>query len=209
MLHGHLDAVISLGFIEGWAYDSEHLTQAVEVSVLSGDAEVAWGLAHRFREDLMLAGCGLGWCAFRLRLDAARDLVQGAVLRLLERRSGREIHRSEAIALKEDGETPLETLEELTLADPTIIQGIWQLKRCEPLLMQFIRRQGVESFLSTAYAYVLGRPADANGIALYTRHIRHATLGPVGILEALANSEEFRASSRLLAAPNSPSFPFA
>jgi hypothetical protein len=33
-------------------------------------------------------------------------------------------------------------------------------------------------------------------------------LGPVAILEALSDSDEFRNSERQLAAPNSPTFPF-
>lgn len=208
MLHGHLDSITSVGYVEGWAYDSENLIRALEVSVQAAGMEVAWGLAHRFRQDLMTAPCGIGWCAFRLRLGVSSDDLRGRPLRLLERPSGQEIHASNAIAFSEDVEVPLTSVEELTMADPTVISGMWQLRCCDALLMQFIRQHGVDAFLSAAYAYVLGRPADENGLVLYSRHIRHATLGPVGILEALAGSDEFAGRARNLPAPNMPGFPF-
>jgi hypothetical protein len=209
MLHGHLDSITSVGYVEGWAYDSENLTHALEVSVLAAGTEVAWGLAHRFRQDLMNAPCGIGWCAFRLRLEAPIESLRTIrPWRLLERSSGREIHANNGVAFSEDVEVALTSVEELTQADPTIISGIWQLRCCDGLLMQFIRQHGVDEFLSAAYAYVLGRPADEDGLALYSRHIRHATLGPIGILEALADSDEFASRVRKLPAPNMPSFPF-
>jgi hypothetical protein len=89
-----------------------------------------------------------------------------------------------------------------------VIHGIWQLRQCDGLFNEFIRQHGLETFLSVAYAYVLGRPADESGLALYSRLIREAALTPVGVLAALEDSAEFRSRSRQLAAPNSPTFPF-
>ena len=107
-----------------------------------------------------------------------------------------------------DGETSMDSIEALTAADPTVISGLWQLRKCEQLLTEFMRLQGVDAFLDAAYAYVLGRAANDAGRALYTRAIRQATLSPVGVLEALGDSDEFRNAVRRLAAPNSPAFPF-
>lgn len=208
MLRGHLDNATSFGYIEGWACDSADPTKALDVGVIWNDTEVASGLAHRFREDLMSADFGIGWCAFRLRLDVSLDDIQSGPVSLLARPSGTEIFTVKEIAVIVDGEEPIATLDALTASDPTIIGGIWQLRRCEQLMMQFIRRHGVESFLDAAYAYVLGHPADPSGRVKYARCIRQGTLTPVGILEALGDSDEYRASLRQLAAPNAPGFPF-
>jgi len=208
VLRGHLDNVTSLGYIEGWALDTYAPTTAVEVSIIWNGAEVAWGLAHRFREDLMTAAYGLGWCAFRLRLAVPiSEVLSGAVV-LAERATGEEIFAVPAITLIDDPETPISTIEDLARSDPTVIAGVWQLRQCNALLMQFIRQHGVETFLSVAYTYVLGRPADESGLALYTRCIRQATLTPVAVLESLEDSDEFRSGGRQLAAPNAPTFPF-
>jgi len=207
MLRGHLDNVTSYGYIEGWACDTDEPTRALEVSVVWNDTEVALGLAHRFRDDLLGADFGIGWCAFRLRLNVSLEQIQTAPVRLLAKDSGQELAVKQ-IAVIDDGEQPLASLEAVAGADPTVIGGIWQLRKCEPLMMQFIRRHGVESFLDAAYSYVLGRPADPTGRAQYTRCIRQATVTPVGVLEALASSDEYRTGSRQLAAPNAPGFPF-
>jgi hypothetical protein len=208
VLRGHLDNVTSLGYIEGWALDTEAPTRIVEVSVVAGGVEIAWGLAHRFREDLMTAGLGLGWCAFRVRLGVPLEEIQASPVRLLERGEGTALFDLERIPTIEDEEPRVETMEALAFTDPTVIHGIWQLRQCDGLFNEFIRQHGLETFLSVAYAYVLGRPADESGLALYSRLIREAALTPVGVLAALEDSDEFRSRSRQLAAPNSPTFPF-
>jgi hypothetical protein len=209
MLRGHLDSITSLGFIEGWAFDPDNPAKPLEVSVLWDGVEVAWGLAHRFRQDLMLAGLGLGWCALRLRLEVPIEQAQKGVVRLLERRTSSDIFVTQDLQVVPDGETPMDSIEALKAADPTVISALSQLRQCDPLLVEFIRVQGVDAFLNAAYPYVLGRPADDAGRASYSRAIRMASLSPVGVLETLGESEEFRKSSRLLAAPNSPEFPFS
>ncbi len=208
MLRGHLDNITSLGFIEGWALDPDVPAKPVEVSVLQGGVEIAWGLAHRFRPDLLSAGFGLGWCAFRLRTKLPLDEVQAQPLRLVERGSGATLFEVERISDIEDAVPPAATMEGLTRADPTVIGGVWQLGLCNDLFLQFIRQHGLETFLGVAYAYVLGRPADESGLTIYSRSIRQASLTPVGVLLALEDSDEFRGRPRQLAAPNSATFPF-
>ena len=207
MLLGHLDNATTCGYIEGWACDSADPTRTLEVGVSWNDTEVAWGLAHRFRKDLMNADYGLGWCAFRLRLGVSLAEIQSGPVSLHRRGSGEKIFTVKQIAVIDDGEKPMASLDRIARTDPTVIGGIWQLRQCEQLMMQFIRRQGVESFLDAAYAYVLGRAADPAGRAEYARCIRQATLTPLGLLEALGDSDEYRSSCRRLPAPNAPGFP--
>jgi hypothetical protein len=205
---GHIDSVTSLGFVEGWAFDQDNPAATVEVAIQVDGELRAWGYALRFREDLMTAGCGLGWCAFRLRLNAPADNVGEGRFELIERRSGAVITSRKDVPLIADGEVPATSIETLTNADPTIINGLWQLRKCESLLMHFIRLHGVETFIDAAYAYVLGRAADHGGRVRYTRCIRQASLSPVGVLEALGDSDEYRSKIRQLAAPKSSAFPF-
>jgi len=208
MLRGHLDSITSLSFIEGWAFDTDKPATALEVSVLWDGVEVAWGLAHRFREDLMLAGLALGWCAFRLRLEIPIEQAQTGSLRLLERSSSTELFVTKGLPYIPDAETALDTIEAVKAADPTVIRELSQLRQCDALLTEFIRVQGMDAFLNAAYAYILGRPADDAGRNNYSRAIRTAALSPVRVLQALGDSQEFRESGRMLAAPNTPAFPF-
>jgi hypothetical protein len=208
VLRGYIDSVTTQGYLEGWAFDTERPARPVAVSVFWDDMEIAWGLAHRFRADLMAAVYGVGWCAFRLRLAVLISDVERAPLRLLERDTGIEIHRRTGLSVIEDTEPPWSTVAENLKADPTVIQGTWQLKQCEELFMEFISRHGIEGFLGAAYAYMLGRPLDAAGLDLYTRLIRQGTLLPGGVLTALEESEEFRSKPRALAAPSAHNFPF-
>jgi hypothetical protein len=208
MLRGHLDNVTSRGYIEGWAFDTDEPSKTLEVSVVLEDAEIAWGLAHRFRADLMAASYGLGWCAFRLRSSVSIAAVRTAPLRLAVRRTGQQICVVTGISLIQEPDLPVPAAGDPKLSDPTVISGVWQLKQYEQLFMTFISQHGVETFLSVAYAYMLGRPVDQAGLTQYTRCIRQTTLTPIGVLEALEKCDEFRVRKRAPAAPNSDSFPF-
>jgi hypothetical protein len=208
MLRGHIDSVTSLGFVEGWATDPESPTRTVNVVIRANGAEVARGLALAFREDLMNAGLGLGWCAFRLRLDARDNGKPTGLFELVEGDTGDVMCSTHDLPFRVDDAAPLTSLESLVSADPTVIGGLWQLRKCEALFTHFIQRRGIETFIDAAYAYVLGRAADPTGRLQYTRCIRQANLSPMGVLEALANSDEFRGKNRQLAAPKSPAFPF-
>lgn len=121
MLRGYLDSITSLGYVEGWAFDPEKPSSPLQVAVLWDGVEVAWGLAHRYREDLMLAGLGLGWCALRLRLGVPIEQAQKGVVRLVERSSGADIYVTEGLPVIPDGTTPVESIEALKTADPTVI----------------------------------------------------------------------------------------
>jgi len=208
MLEGHLDSITSRGFFEGWALDQDDPIRALNVSVFGNGTEVASGLAIRFRKDLMDIGIGLGWCAFKLRSTLTLDNVATGTYELVESRSGKKILDRTNLPVSIDGELPLSSVSLLVSADPTIIEGLWQLRQCENVLMQFCRRHGVEKFIDAAYAYVLGRAADQAERMQYSRCLRQGTLGAVAVLEALGDSEEFRSKVRQLAAPKSSAFPF-
>ena len=206
---GHLDSLTSTGYFEGWALDPAHPLKPMPVAIVKGSEIVASGLAHRFRWDLMDASCGTGWCAFRLLARCSVEELSSASLRLVEFETGKELHASRSIAIVPDNTPAADTVERICAYDPTVIEGVWQLRACEKLFMAFIRKHGVDQFVRMAYVYVLGRPADDGGLAQYGRSIRQATLSPVGVLEALADSDEYRSQPRQLIAPNALGFPLA
>lgn len=205
---GHLDNLTVTGYIEGWARDLDAPTKVVHVAILSGDDEVAWGAAHRYRHDLMESRCGIGWNAFRLACNlTVKDLI-GRPMVLIERDTRQMLADVGAITYVEDPERPAPSLAGLIAEDPTTLGHIWQLQGCADLFQSFLRRHGVERFVCMAYLYVLGRPADFGGLKQYTRSIRQMTLSPYGLLEALSHSDEFSNANRQLCAPNSNQFPF-
>jgi hypothetical protein len=179
------------------------------VSILDEqNQEIAWGLAHHYREDLSAAGCATGWCAFRLRATASVSLLRKQALTLMDRSLQQEIVRRFPVPYAEDSERIMATIAEIVSSDPTTITSIFQLKGCEEIFRKFISTHGVDAFIRAAYVYALGRPADASGLASYGQHIRRNALSPIQLLEILADSEEFRTRAPLLAAPNAVGFPF-
>lgn len=207
-MRGYLDSLTSSGYFEGWAYDPKTPLLALPVAVLLDGVEIAAGLAHRFRKDLMESNCGTGWCAFRLRVECDVGPLPHSTLILTEKVSHTELHVNQSIACIADIDMPVSTVDQVCSYDPTIIDGVWQLRGCEKLIMAYIRKHGVDQFVRMAYVYVLGRPADDGGLAQYGKAIRQATLTPVGVLEALADSDEYRSQVRELTAPNALGFPF-
>jgi hypothetical protein len=107
-----------------------------------------------------------------------------------------------------DGDPVIGSIAELLIKDPTILGDISQLRACEPIFEKFIDAYGAERFVATAYGYVLQRPADAEGLALYTDHLNHGTLNGYLIIAALAESAEYLARRPQLSAPVNTSFPF-
>ena len=208
-IRGYLDNLTHSGYFEGWAVDVEAPLTALHVSVVLDGTEIASGLAHRFRRDLMESDCGTGWCAFRLKVSAVSVDLHSATLVLIEQATGAHLHVNSSISSAIDQEPIPDDIEKVCSDDPTIIQGTWQLRGCERIMMSHIRKHGVEDFVRRAYVYVLNRPADIVGLTQYSRSIRQSLLTPVGILEALADSEEFRNQTRQLIAPNASGFPFA
>lgn len=209
MLRGHLDSLTSTGYVAGWAFDAARPLYSLTVSVLDADGEeVAWGLAYRFREDLAAASCGGGWCAFRLKLAVSPRRLQNAPLRLIDRPSGAEIYRVHKMFYMTDGEAPIGSLPDLLASDPTVVHSLEQLKGCSDAFNAYIRTHGVAAFIRAVYVYMLGRPADADGLAHYGKLLRKNELDAAGFLQIVYECDEFRARPRLLQAPNTPGFPF-
>jgi hypothetical protein len=209
MLKGHLDAIKSSGYVEGWAYDAENILRPLQVSVcIAPDQEVAWGLAQRFRPDLMTAGIGVGWCAFRIRPTLSVRRLRNTALTLRDRTTGAELHRIDAPSYFEDVDSAVTSTDELVRSDPTVISDVMQLRGCDPVFSAYVKTRGVAAFVRTVYVYVLARPADDTGLSLYGGLIRKGALNPFELITILADSDEFRAKPRSLNAPNSPTFPF-
>lgn len=207
--YGKIDCVTSLGYIEGWAYDTERLTVALPVSVKVDEVEVAYGSAHLYRADLSFANCGSGWCAFRVKSTADLAQLLGKKLRLYSLDSKRALFETTLHTQIEDPESSGQTsFSAITNEDPTIIKSLDQLVGCQSIFLRYLRNHGVEAFVRAAYVYVLGRPADLSGLTHYSRCLRFSTLTPYAILIALTDSDEFRSRTRQLGAPNTNSFPF-
>jgi hypothetical protein len=209
VLKGYIDGIASSGYIEGWAFESEAPLDPLTISILDGhDLEIAWGLAHHYREDLSAAGYAAGWCAFRVKATGSVSRVRKQALTLMDRISQQQIVRRKRVPYAEDREPGLSSIAEIVSSDPTTITSIFQLKGCEEIFDNFLNTRGVDAFIRAAYVYALARPADASGLASYGQMIRRNMLTPFQLLEILTNSEEFRARALLLAAPHSMGFPF-
>lgn len=208
ILRGHLDAVTTTGYVEGWAYDGAAVERPLHLQVLHDGQPVASGLAHRYRTDLVDAGCGTGWCAFRLRVDGSIGRFRTGVTHLRDLQSGTAFCETWNLKVIADGGDQIGTVGALLDEDPTVAASIAQLRGCDDIFNRYIRMQGVEAFVRRLYSYVLNRPADAAGAALYAGHIRRATLTPFEVAAALADSDEYRSRRPTLIAPTSPGFPF-
>jgi hypothetical protein len=209
MLHGYIDVVTSSGYVDGWAWDTDQPYYPLIVALIDHRGnEIAWGSAHRYRGDLVTAKCGVGWCAFRLRLMAMVDSILNVSLTLMNRTSNEEIYRAESIPFVEAEEAAIVSIEDVCRFDPTALDTIDQLRGCEDIFAAFIRRYGVDVFIRTAYVYVLGRPADVSGRSRYARLLRQASITPFSLLLILSESDEFRSRPRLLSPPNQSGFPF-
>jgi hypothetical protein len=209
VLKGYIDGIASSGYIDGWAYESERPLDPLVIGILDEhDQEVAWGLAHIYREDLSAAGCGAGWCAFRVRSTASVSRLRKQALTLVDRSSTQAIVRRYPVPYAEDWDGALRTIAEVVASDPTTINSILQLRGCHDIFSAFMYSHGVDAFVRAAYVYALGRPADASGLASYGQKIRRNILTPFQLLEIMTDSDEFRSRPRLLAAPNTSGFPF-
>jgi hypothetical protein len=208
MLVGHLDPVTSSGYVEGWAYDANDPLRALVVAVLTRGEELSRGIANRYRWDLASAGCGTGWCAFRLRIPVAASKVCGQSLILSDVPSKMEICRTRSILMLEDNHVEPSGVEEVTLSDPTLVHSIEQLRGCDGVLAGFIDAVGLDRFIRTAFIYILGRPVDASSMVFWLNGLQGKSTSPYELLLSLHGSEEFRSAPRLLIAPSEPGFPF-
>ena len=211
MIRGHIDTLTSGGFAEGWAFDSAAPERVLTVHLLGPEGEeLALGLAHLYRANLAQAGYRHGWCAFRLRLSRDPAGLRGQLLSLRDPESGKELHASADLPLRE--RPALDTcgsLEAAIAQDPTVLRNFQHLSGCCDLLAGFVARHGAAEFVRTAHAYVLARTADGASQARYERLLRSGAVTPFGLLLLLSETEEFRAQPRLLASPADPGFVFA
>jgi hypothetical protein len=209
MLRGYVDGIASSGYIEGWALDSEAPLDPLTIAILDDKGrELAWGLAHQYREDLSAAGFAVGWCGFRVRSSVPGSRLRQQALTLVDRSSGKEIVRRYPVPYAQDHEDVLSTIPEIIAADPTMTPSIFQLKGCDEILAVFLKERGVDAYVAAAYVYVLGRAVDPSGLGSYGNLIRENSLTPFQLLAILSDSDESRSRPRLLAAPNSAGFPF-
>jgi hypothetical protein len=206
---GQLDALTSSGYLEGWAHDPARPGQPLQVAVLAQDREVARGLANRFRWDLAYAGCGIGWCAFHLRLDGAVSTLRRGPLILTDVAGQAELCRTSQLPVLEHCDACPATLADVIETDPTILHAVDQLRGCGVLFDRYLTLHGAPAFVRAAYVYILGRPADSGGLAHYVARLAGGEVSAYGVLAALHASDEFAASPRLLAAPTEPGFVFA
>ncbi len=209
MLRGYLDAITSSGHIEGWAYDTEAPFAGLHVSVLADDGRcLGQGIAGGFREDLMAAGIAGGWCAFRIRLSSSTTGVRAFDLMRLAGKSGAELIARQSVPYVVREEEPIQTVSELIDADPTRITSLHQLSGCDFLFKQFVKANGSEAFVRTAYMYLLARSADPPGLLAYKRYMESKGVTPYGVLLAISDSEEYRSKERRHLAPTASAFPF-
>jgi hypothetical protein len=209
MLRGYVDGIASSGYIEGWALSSDAPLDPLTIAIRDDKGhELAWGLAHQYREDLSAAGFAVGWCGFRVRSSVPVSRLKQRALTLVDRSSGAEIVRRYPVPYAQDQDAVLSTIPEIVAADPTMTPSIFQLKGCDDILAVFLKERGVDNYVAAAYAYVLGRAVDPSGLASYGNLIRENSLTPFQLLAILSDCDEFRSRPRLLAAPNSAGFPF-
>ena len=208
MIRGHLDSLTPSGVAEGWAFDDADPSVSVTIRILSGEQELGRGFANLYRGDLADVGFRNGWCAFRLRLSKPAEALCGARLSL-QVADGKEIHATESWRIRETPAEPkADTVEAIIAQDPTVLRNVLQLSGCGDLLARYAARHGVTEFVRAAYGYVLGRPADQQGLASYERMLGIGAVTPLGMLMLLAESAEFREQARLLASPADPGFAF-
>lgn len=207
---GHLDAVTSGGFAEGWAYDRENPAEALLVRVVgAGGEELATGRAETYRRDLAEIGFRQGWCAFRIRLPAGVEALSGTRLLLQDVVTGLDLHATSTWRLVEADDAPLASIEAIAAADPTVLRSLLQLSGYAPLLAAFVERHGIPDFVRTACAYVLGRLPPEPVLDGYVQLLANGAVTPFGLLAVLGESEAWRSSPRLIPSPVHPGFLFS
>lgn len=208
-LRGELDGVCHSGYVEGWAYDTRRPLHPLAVIVLDNRRrEVASGLAAGYRKDLAYGGHAAGWCALRLRLgDEPANLAWNRMTLVLARTRER-IFRSDSIPYLVTDSVREAGIAGLVAEDPTRLRSLDQLRGCEGLFDEYIKAHGAEGFVRAVYRYLLSRPVDASGLSFGMKHLRAEVLSPFGLMQAVADSEEYRSLPREHCAPIMPAFPF-
>jgi hypothetical protein len=205
MIQGRLEKLFAEGALTGWAWDAEAPAQPVAIRArLPHGKVIGEGLANLYRDELAEARIGLGWCGFRLRLASPAllgpiELIASTTGVLLDAREPAFVPTSSS-AIGEGAEK--------ALFDPFTVKTISQLRACEPLFQGYVRARGVDAFVRAAYVYLLGRAVDPENRTLHTAMLRNGAMSPRQLIEWLADTEEFAATAKTLAAPNTPGFPF-
>ena len=204
MFQGRLESWQPPGVFTGWAYEEAQPARPLPVAVLGRNGvELASGLAHLCREDLVAQRRGAGWCGFRLRAQARLSSEDPGPFYLVAAQAHRVIHGLDAPITVVAAGPPASGLE-----DAFALEALWQLEACGDMLEAFVRARGAEVFVRRAHIYALGRFAEAAEAERGARALEAATTTPLDLLLALARRGEAEASLRPLAAPNSPAFPF-
>ena len=199
----------SSGFVEGWAYDTEAPSKPLILALFSDGEEIARGVANRYRVDLMEAGIGTGWCAYRLRASGSVGRIRRSELSLSVIPAHDSLSQTGIPRLVEDTDVELTRLDEIASCDPTQIDSVEQLRGCVNIFADLISKAGVEAFVRAAYIYALGRGVDSTGLVLYSKLISEGQLLPFDLLQVLCESDEFQALPRILIAPTEPGFIFS
>ena len=209
MLKGYVDGIASSGYVEGWAFNSDTPLEPLTIAIVDDkDRELAWGLAHHYREDLCAAGLAAGWCGFRVKSAYPVSRLMKRALTLIDRSSGAKILRRYPVPHARERDVVLSSVADIVASDPTMMPSIFQLKGCDDILGRFMKERGAGALVRAAYAYVLGRPVDPSGLVSYSKLLEKKSLTPFQLLATLCASDEFRSRPRLLAAPNTARFPF-
>lgn len=205
---GVIDTISPTGCVEGWAISSENHFASVPVCILWKDKPIGTGVANLFRADLLTAGIGHGWHAFRIRIEQEFDAQRTQRLSLVELRTTSLITVAKLPCPKTFTRTPLnvDTLLEDTDLEVTDISS---LRLTKPAIDAFIAQHGVEEFVDRGYCYVLGRPADPKGHASYAKLIATGKIAPLTFLSTLFNSAERQEAKWPVLAPSDPGFIFA
>jgi hypothetical protein len=208
-LRGGLDGVCHGGYVEGWAYDVRRQLHPLPVIVIDDRRrEVARGLAGGYRKDLAYEGHAAGWCGLRLRLHDDPAKLAWKRMSLVFAKNREQIFRSESIPYLVTDPGRVEGIAGLVAQDPTVIQSLDQLRACDEVFNEYIRARGLQAFVRAAYRYLLSRPADANGLSSSMKHLHDGALSPFGLIQTIADSEEYRSRPRQHCAPIMPAFPF-
>ena len=205
-LVGHLDALLTSGYIEGWICDRTDPGANPEVRVVAGTATIARGFACRFRRDLMEAGLSWGWNSFRLRL--AKQPPPAPTQPSLRLFSGMALVWSGPVRWVHDQDHQYTSVAHLISGDPTQVRDPAMLQGLRNYLKQVHASLGAEAFVRRCYLAILGRAADPSGMAGYTQALATGRAEPFDIVAGLMNSVEFRNRSNGLHPPVLPSFPF-
>ena len=205
---GVIDAISPTECVEGWAISNQNQFAAVSVCMLWKDKPIGVGIANRFRADLVTAGIGHGWHAFRIRIEHKFDAQRTQRLSLIELKTTSLITVAELPCPETFTRTPLKL--NAVLDDTGLeVTDISSLTLTKPAIDAFIAQHGVDAFVDCGYCYILGRPADPEGHASYAQLIATGKMAPLTFLATLFNSAERRESRWPVLAPSDPGYIFA